>query len=46
MIQTSDITASNRRGGPRAVNRSLRLIEDGKVYRFSTRVFETEWLFT
>ena len=29
-----------------AVNRSLRLAEDGKVYRFSNRVFETEWLFT
>jgi len=29
-----------------AVNRSLRLVENGKVYRFSTRVFETQWLFT
>ena len=28
-----------------AVNRSLRVVEGGKVYRFSTRVFETEWLF-
>jgi mannonate dehydratase len=29
-----------------AVNRSLRLVENGKVDRFSTRLFETEWLFT
>jgi len=29
-----------------AVNRSLRLVEDGKVHRFSPRVFETEWLFS
>ena len=29
-----------------AVNRSLRLIGDGKVHRFSDRVFETDWLFT
>ncbi len=28
-----------------AVNRSLRLVENGKVYRFSTRVFQTDWLF-